>query len=76
MTARTLRPETIYEAPAKYRHVCERPQRGAELGTIVRNRECGHYWHMCWQDGGLAISPYWGRVRFWNLVALWRIWRS
>ena len=76
MTARTPSPEVIYEAPVKVRHVCERPERSAELGTIVRNRECGHYWHMCWQTNGDYISPYWGRVRFWNLLALWRICRS
>ena len=76
MTAHTPSPEVIYEAPVKVRHVCERPERSAELGTIVRNRECGHYWHMCWQTNGDYISPYWGRVRFWNLLALWRIWRS
>lgn len=78
MSAHTPRAEPVYKAKRVERHVCENPSffmNGSELGDIIL-LDCGHYWHVCWQDGGLAIEARWGRVRFWNLKSLWRIWRS
>lgn len=75
MTARTPKVEIIHRGKAREHHQCDQPEWSAELGEIVK-LPCGHYWHMCWQGDGDYISPYWGRVRFWNIVALWRIWRS
>lgn len=75
MNAHIPKVEVIHKGKSKERHLCDRPVLGAEIGEIVK-LPCGHYWHMCWQDGGIVISPGWGRVRFWNLLALWRIFRS